>query len=238
MRLFAAHNCINLYASEVSISIPAWAVCCKVLKSCSCLNALRQIRLQTTVKDVKFSIKRWIKKIQSCLLTLCTSLITLLCNHGYISGSNHWWNHYKVTRWLKPTLFLPWRSWHKCSPSALWVLRVAFHRTDTISLIDPLPTVPTECSIWQTSSSMTRNLVDYLPIYIDYHVVTSLLILCYQPAVADSRATLLIVAHEEGFNCTLTKSQFLVEPSVSGPSVLCFTPDPCCSGSNLFWQLM
>lgn len=69
-----------------------------------------------------------------------------------------------------------------------------------------LQTVSARRSIWQTTGGATCNLVDYVHIHIDYHVVTSLLTLTSQPVLCGRGCALLIGVHEEGFNCTVTNS--------------------------------
>lgn len=65
--------------------------------------------------------------------------------------------------------------------------------------------IPVKGSIWQTTQGITCNLVDYLHIHIDYHVVPSVLILSYYSVVADreQRDWLQHINRDESAGCSL-----------------------------------
>lgn len=81
----------------------------------------------------------------------------------------------------------PSPSWHKCSPVPCTVGAVHHSLRNRDNFTDwSLQMVLQDGSIWQTTQSITCNLVDYLHIHIDYHVVPSPPILSYHSVAADT----------------------------------------------------
>lgn len=79
-------------------------------------------------------------------------------------------------------------------------------------------------SIWQTTQSITCNLVDYLHIHIDYHELPSPFILSYHSVVADMEVHYWSEPINRNKSAPLQSdsSQLLAEVSLSGPPTLAF----------------